>query len=80
MSEIRCSNCGESEAGADCVEAHPYQQLGEQFVQANGDLGGYEVVEEGEDLEMRCRKCGGIFWIRYSRQAQAAGGVGAYVL
>ena len=60
-----CS-CGASENEAEIVEVHPWQRLTENEV---GD--GYMVTAEGEDLECRCGRCGGIFWVPGRITAQA---------
>ena len=53
-----CPACGANENEAKVVESHPWQRLEENEA---GD--GYIVAAQGEDLECRCGKCGGIYWV-----------------
>ena len=56
--KARFCPCGASENDSECVEAHPWQKLAE-----NEAGNGYMVEAQGEDLELRCNKCGSIYWV-----------------
>ena len=56
-----CPECGANENAAECVEAHSWQDLGDEY----GEDGEHRhsVLAEGEDLEMRCGECSAIYWV-----------------
>ncbi len=60
--EEKLLHCGHPQCFAVCVCAHPYQ-VSEPFYR-DGVYVYHDVLEEGEDLEMRCEKCGAISWER----------------
>ena len=53
-----CPDCGADENAAECVCAHPWQHL----ATLSDVPGSFEIIAEGEDLEMRCA-CGRIYWV-----------------